>query len=498
MPARMNFETQLGAAPARAPRRVDADAPMRILVIGDFSGRGGSAPRDLATRRPQAVDIDTFEQVLRRIAPRLTVPGSGEIVFNDLDDFHPDTLYKRVPVFERLRDLRGRMQDSATFAAAAEAFRASQHDVPPAAGIAEQPSTAGTEEDDDTLSRLLGRGGSAASQAAASPQAGINAFIRSIVAEHIAPDAPPHQAQYIAAADAAIGAQMRTILHAPEFQALESLWRGVYWLVSNLEVGETLKLYLLDAGKSELLQDMQGDLAASATYKTLVEAPSVAGAEPWSLVVADYEFGPTGEDVTLLAMLGAIASHAGAPVIGGASAALAGCESFAATPDPSAWRDSSDPSLEAWQSLRRSAMAPWIALAAPRMLLRLPYGKSTDRIASFELDELGPAREHDGYLWGNGALACALLIGRAFLARGWDMEPGDELDVDDLPAHTFEEDGEKHLQACAETYLSERAGQAVLDRGLIPLLSYKNRNAVRVMRFESIADPAAALSGPWG
>jgi hypothetical protein len=33
---------------------------------------------------------------------------------------------------------------------------------------------------------------------------------------------------------------------------------------------------------------------------------------------------------------------------------------------------------------------------------------------------------------------------------------------------------------------------------LIPLLSYKNRNAVRVMRFESIADPAAALSGPWG
>jgi type VI secretion system protein ImpC len=78
------------------------------------------------------------------------------------------------------------------------------------------------------------------------------------------------------------------------------------------------------------------------------------------------------------------------------------------------------------------------------------------------------------------------------------MEPGDELDVEDLPAHTYEEDGEKHLQACAETLLTENAGQALLERGLVPLLSYKNRNAVRVLRFQSIAEPSQPLSGPWG
>ena len=77
------------------------------------------------------------------------------------------------------------------------------------------------------------------------------------------------------------------------------------------------------------------------------------------------------------------------------------------------------------------------------------------------------------------------------------MTPGDELDVADLPAHTFDQDGEKRMQACAETYLSERAGQALIERGVMPLLSYANRNAVRVMRFQSIAEPARELSGPW-
>jgi predicted component of type VI protein secretion system len=53
------------------------------------------------------------------------------------------------------------------------------------------------------------------------------------------------------------------------------------------------------------------------------------------------------------------------------------------------------------------------------------------------------------------------------------------------------------LQPCAEAALTERAGETMVEAGLIPLLSYKNRNAIRVMRFQSIAKPAQALRGPW-
>ncbi|HEV7803133.1 MAG TPA: type VI secretion system contractile sheath large subunit, partial [Burkholderiales bacterium] len=342
----------------------------------------------------------------------------------------------------------------------------------------------------------------AASRSGAAPAvSGIDALIRDAVAPHIVPDAPPHQAQYLASVDAATCEQMNALLHSPAFQDLEALWRGVYRLVANLELGEELQLYVLDVTKRELLQDLAGaqtDLASSAVYRLLVdEASGTPGSEPWSLIAGHYDFGRGGEDVALLAALGAIGSHAGAPFLAAAKAEIAGCTTFAAAPDPGDWDDASGDDAQAWNSLRASAMAPWIGLAAPRMLLRLPYGKNAERIDAFEFDELGVKRQHEHYLWGNPALACVLLIGRAFAARGWDMAPGDELDVDDLPAHTFEADGEKHLQPCAEVLIIERAGQALLERGVMPLLSYKNRNAVRVLRFQSIAEPSRALSGPW-
>src|SRR5205085_2942764 len=152
---------------------------------------------------------------------------------------------------------------------------------------------------------------------------------------------------------------------------------------------------------------------------------------------------------------------------------------------------------ELWSKLRESTIAPWIGLAAPRVLARLPFGKSGEPIEAFTFEELSRGREHDSYLWANGAFACALLIGRSFSSRGWEMELGDELEIDDLPSYVFDEAGEKRLQPCAEAALGDRAGEAILEAGLMPLLSYKNRNAARLMRFQSIARPAQSLRGPW-
>ena len=277
---------------------------------------------------------------------------------------------------------------------------------------------------------------------------------------------------------------MRALLQAPQFKALEALWRGVYWLVSNLETDEQLKLYLLDACRAELIADPEAAREA-------IEASG-----PWSLVVGQYSFGRSAEDVGLLARLGTAAARAGAPFLAAAEPDLVGCGSIAATPDPRDWTPPAGEAAEQWSALRESAIAPWIGLTLPRMLLRLPYGKSTVPIGSFPFEELSP-RRHESYLWGSGALACALLIARAFAASGWDMEPGEELEVEDLPAHVHDDGGEKRLQPCAEAALADRAADAILAAGLMPLLSHKGRNAVRLARFQSIAHPAQALSGPW-
>ena len=489
---------------------------MRMLVMGDFSGRANrdaEDPSDLAHRKTILVDVDNFDRVLARMAPRLQLPigVAGDVIaleFNNLEDFHPDTLYRRLPPFQGLRETRLRMQDTATFnAAAAEFLSEAQRRGERSAGTVPGPRTEmqTREADADTVARLLGSNWASSQQAApqtAQHAVDLNALIRNIVAPHIVPDAPPHQAQYIGAVDAATSELMNSILHNPQFQALESLWRSVQWLVSNLEPSEQLTLYVLDVSQGELLADIgaaQGNVELSGLYRLLVEkAKDTTGGEPWSVIVGNYAFGLAGEDVGLLAFLGAVASHAGGPFIAAAKPEIVGCDSLAATPDPRNWTPPQSEAVEGWHALRASLMAPWIGLALPRMLLRRPYGKATDRVEQFEFEELGTARERESYLWGNGAFACALLIGRSFESRGWDMEPGDELDVDDLPAHTFDDDGEKRLQPCAEANLVERAGRAILDAGLMPLLSYKDRNAVRVMRLQSIADPSQPLSGAWG
>ena len=132
-------------------------------------------------------------------------------------------------------------------------------------------------------------------------------------------------------------------------------------------------------------------------------------------------------------------------------------------------------------------VAPWIGLALPRVLLRLPYGTKTDPVEAFAFEEMPSGRDPDAYLWGNPAFICAQLIVAAFVENGWEFNPGDVLDAEDLPAHVYEDAGERVMQPGAEVLLGERAINAILAHGLMPILGHRQRNAVRLARFQLLA-----------
>jgi type VI secretion system protein ImpC len=511
MPGHMEFELGFSAGGKSASKR--QGATMRILMMGDFSGRANRCVCEfgdaLATRPTPAVDVDNFDDLMARYRPMLRFPlGEAEQVLeiSELEDFHPDRLYQRLELFQSLRALRKRLANPGTFRqAAAELGQDSPRPKEPvseeSAGAAAAPAE--LESDGSMFQRLLGKGPSEPEPATQTGSGGIDKFIRDIVAPYVVHQDTGQQDAYLASVDDVISSQMRSLLHQQDFQALESAWRSVDRLVSGLETGEELKLYLLDVSRDELAADVKTagkNLENSGLYRLLVEqGPRMLGGESWSLLVGDYRFGPTLEETGLLAALGAIASHAGGPFLAEALPELLGCSSLPDCPSPDNWQEPEWEAGQQWQALRESRIAPWIGLAVPRLLQRLPYGQKSDEIDSFQFEEIGgdPKREHEAFLWGNPAYGCAMLIGMAYLQRGWDMEPGDLLDIEDLPAFTFMDDEEKHLMPCAETLLSERTGEAIIDRGLMPLLSYRNRNAVRVLRFQSIASPAKALAGPW-
>ena len=493
MPGRMELNLSLGP---QAARRTPHHGPMRLLVMGDFSGLTAKPKPALATRPTHRVDVDNLDAVMQRLAPRLQLPA-GVLDVEGLDDFHPDALLNRLDLFQSLRELRQRLMNPATFAAAAAELQQPGLSAGPAgaanpgAAASSATSAATAAQGDGLLSQLLGGNPvAAAAPAPASPAqvaaSGIDALIRQIVAPHIVPNIAPQQTSLLVSVDAAISEQMRTMLHAPAFQAMESAWRGVQWLISSLELDEDLQLHLFDVSRDELLADVvaaQGQLAQTGLHRALADRwRNQPGGESWTVLVGLYSFGPSDTDIGLLAALGLIAAQAGGPL-------LAAGDTTLATGEPA--------TLAGWQALRGSEAAPWIGLAAPRVLLRLPYGKASDPVVAFNFEELAAGEPtHEDLLWGNGGLAAALLIARAFTAKGWDFEPGDERQIDELPAYTFlMKDGERELQACAEHYLGEQGGNALLAAGLMPVMSHRHANAVTVMRFQSVAEPARPLAG---
>lgn len=506
-PMRFDFRFSREAPDARPARREAAS--MRILVMGDLSGRAArveaGAAGPLAERPLFSVDHETLGKVFARCAPRLRIRlGAVEgpelaIDFGALDEFHPDALFQRLGLFAALRETRQRLENPATFMAAAAELGGD--DVPAPA----VPALVGAdaEADAETIRRLLGSAPSDPAQATIEGRLheSVRRAVRDMVAPYVVAEADPRQTELVASVDRAIGEQMRALLHHPAFQALEATWRSVEHLVAEVETGGEIQIFLLDALRAELEADMAAagaDLERSQLHRLLVErGGALPGADAWGLIVGAYSFGPEAGDVALLAALGAVASRAGGPFIAAASPEVLGCRSLARTPDPRDWAAPGAEAAARWAALRASPWARWIGLALPRVLLRLPYGAGTAPTERFAFEELAPGRDHEAYLWGNPAFTCATLLAMSFGERGWAMEPGDSLELGNLPAHAYREGEESKLEPCAEALLTERALEAILGRGVMPLMSFPDRNAVRVVRVHSLADPPAALAGAW-
>jgi type VI secretion system protein ImpC len=326
-------------------------------------------------------------------------------------------------------------------------------------------------------------------------------FLREIVRPYVVPRDDPRQAEMVASLDAAAAGLMQAILHHPDFQALEAAWRGVRFLVSRVETDEHLKLYLMDIPKAELAADLAApeDLRSTGLYRFLVEETvGTLGGEPWAALAGIYTFDPAREDAELLGRIAKVAKAAGAPFIAAASDRCLLCESLAKTPDPREWKGMADPDArQAWEALRKIPEASYLGLALPRFLLRLPYGSATDPTERFAFEEMDAGPQHNHYLWGNPALACVTLLAQAFSHYGWDLRPGVVQEIESLPLHVFKEGGESRITPCAEVLLTERAAEIILDKGFMPLLTLKNRDLIRLARFQSLTDPPSPLAGRW-
>ncbi len=478
----VNIDLDLGRDPhARDESRRRDNIIFRIAICGDFSARGGAgnAPTPGSSNAQAAwrVDRDDLDDALAAIAPTLQLNLGGGVMaqvrIRELDDFHPDRLFARVPQFARLRELRTRLADPATFRRAA-----AELSKPPASAAPATPVVRGT---GSLLDAIVG-------ETVPAPQGGgiddsLYDFIQRAMAPYLVERTDPRQAELIAQVDVAIASAMRALLHHPSFQSLESLWRGVSRLVREVDTNEQLQVYLVDVPYDAMASDLLG--AGGARESELFERLAALGRVEdggWGVLVAHHAFGAEGGTVAVLERLANVGVALDAPWLAEATPDLA----LGSLPEAAA---------TAWQTLRSSSAGRHLGLAIPRVLLRLPYGTDTDPCESFAFEELERPDAHESYLWGNPALFCATLLAQGFSERGDGLAAGSSSVITGLPLHLTKRDGAVSAKPCAEVLMGEDDAIALIESGFIPMLAYRDQDIVRVGRLQSIGHPSARLAG---
>jgi len=282
----------------------------------------------------------------------------------------------------------------------------------------------------------------------------------------------------IAQIDRLISSQVNEIIHAPQFQKLEATWRGLHYLLSQSETSELLKIKVLNVSKKDLLKDLQRapEFDQSALFKKVYEEEyGVFGGSPFGALLGDYQFDKTGEDVELLEKIAQVSAASHAPFIAGTSPEMFSLESFTQLDQP---RDLAkifaQNDYAKWKVFRDSEDSRYVALTAPRMLLREPYGRDKP-IEAFQYEE--QVGDHEKYLWGNAAWGLGARVTQAFATYGWcatirGVESGGL--VEGLPVHSFRTDaGDVAMKCPTETPITDRREKELAELGFAPLVHCK-------------------------
>ncbi|EAU0346691.1 TPA: type VI secretion system contractile sheath large subunit [Salmonella enterica] len=446
------------------------ELPFVMAVLADLAGKPREELPPVTDRKFLDIDIDNFNERMKAIAPRVafavpnTLTGEGQlmvdITLENMDDFSPAQIARKVDALNQLLEARTQLANLQTY----------------------MDGKAGAE---NLVNKLL------------QDPTLLKTLANTIT---VSDDAYKSISAIIAQIDFKLTEQIKLILQHPDWQKLESSWRGMEHLVYNTETDEKLKIRFMNLSKDELRRNMKRYKGIawdqSPMFKKLYEAEyGQLGGEPYGCIIADYYFDHTPPDVDLLGSIAKVAASAHAPFIAGASPSVLQMDSWQELANPRDLTKIVTQNLEyaPWNSLRASEDSRYIGLTMPRFLARLPYGAKTNPVDEFDFEEDADGSDHTKYVWSNAAYAMGVNINRSFKHYGWctlirGVESGGA--VENLPCHTFPtDDGGVDMKCPTEIAISDRREAELAKNGFIPLIHRKNSDYAAFIGAQSLQKP---------
>jgi len=465
-----------------------------IGVIGDFSGWGEipDSQKDLSKCAFLDIDRDCINDLFRKMSPEvlLGLPFCRLIRLTSMDHFHPDEMINNIPSISRLFEASENLDNPKMMRRMISESGADPgitEDPPPKGESNDAPTVSGSNA--DLLDCLLGDDSDEASQektrldpshGAPSPKKS-QAFsedpvFRKLLNE-IAESSADHtdykqQGQWEQAINRELSLRVSSILHNPEFQRLESIWRSVENYLVKSDFSDMARIRILNFSRKDLADELELNQHESLPIiNNLIN--NDPGSEPFKLLIGAYTFEATIEDLMILDQISKIAMQSNAVFVAAAGKSLT-----------SLTIDSDQDLYERWEALRKTPHAGHIHLACPLVLLRLPYGADTDQIERFEYNEYVDPSKIDDYLWGNPAFCVASAMARASIS---EISPAQAAKLANIPLHVYKSEDGIGQTGPMEHLITDVEIQNLSEKGFVPVAGIRGTDSAMICSFNSIS-----------
>ena len=446
---------------------------INICVLGNFSGSKTANDNNKPTL--YKLDIDNLNKVMQKINPtaEIALPNNKSITlsFGELDDFHPDNLFKKIDFDKYAEELYRIAENKLKNKPVSKNIKTLTNDensngILDSLMLGEITETAEPRHRirrEDAISKLLQK-----------------AVDSSIIYKDIKGEETQENKEKL------FSIIMRHIIHSPEFKSLESIWMSIDFLLTNISLDEEdFNLYIADVSNHTFYNDIcrTEGVSESLIYKSLADKFSSLTGEYWDLMVGDYSFGIDYSSNIVLKKIAELTRLLDVPFI--AAGKLSGPLHFDKEPEFRQLVKNPDSHFSEWNTLRTMKGTENIGLAFPRFILRYPYSNRDNPIDSFEFKELEFEFTHQDFLWGNSAFLCCTILASAEIRCNWKKMQNISIKISDLPMISIQLHEDKIIIPCAEVLLPDRKIEEIKTLGFLPIISIKHENAAYV-KFKSL------------
>ena len=425
------YETKVG------DKSEQIELPFKLLVLGDYTRDERSQYLDEQTPILLNAESSSLEVLFKQLKPELKLKVANkledddsdlliELTFNSLDDFTPSRIIEQHAGLKKIvefTDTLGRSTDSITI----DLSDADKSLIESVLQV-ESVSLAELQQSTESLGWLI-------------------SSIENRLCE-----------------------QLDEILHHPHFNALESVWRALDFLIERTDFSENCEIAVLNVSKQALADDFEDmpEITQSRYYQLVyTDEFGQFGGRPYGAIIAAYELNPKASDMKLIQKIAGVSAVAHAPFIAGAAAEFFDIDSYSKF---SRLRDLSSifnqPAYIKWNSFQQSDDSRYVGLTLPSFLLRESY---QIEIGSLLYNEKIRDKETE-LVWGNSSFAFATRLLDSFAQYRWC------LNCTGQAAGQVQGLNMKEGRISTQFILTDRRESEVVKQGFIPLSVHKGED----------------------